>query len=170
MSKPINVYSIPELRQTLIDALPGVFSRLKYTQSYRLIDTKLFFGYSIAAVAGISFLLDKKFEYGDVLLYQKLLLGVYTVLCLIYWHFTTYTEKGINYVGVSKEGEKITVKSYFEDGEPIYRVEFRKSDGVELNTAVPVNKLFTEAGYLQSDIFYEWIDQQVKILCSKKGQ
>lgn len=170
MSKPINVYSIPELRQTLIDALPGVFSRLEYTQSYSLIDTKLVFGYSIAVVAGISFLLDKKFEYGDVLLYQKILLGVYTVLSVIYWYFITYVEKGINYVGVSKEGEKITVKSYFEDGEPIYRVKLRKNDGVELSTALPVNKLFTEAGYLQSNIFYEWIDQQVKILRSKKAQ
>lgn len=66
MSKPINVYSIPELRQTLDEALPATFARLKYKQSFQLIDAKLVLGYSMAAIAAGSFLLDKKFKYSEV--------------------------------------------------------------------------------------------------------
>lgn len=170
MSKPINVYSIPELRQTLDEALPGIFARLNYKQHFRLIDVKLAFGYSIAVVAAISFLLDKKFNYDDVLIYQKLLVGLYTILSAVFWYFTKHVEKGITYVGINKDGEKLVVKTHFEKREPVYLIDLIKGGETKLSSGLPVNKVFNEAGYLQSDLLFQWLSEQLKTLDSKKCQ
>lgn len=170
MSKAINVYSIPELQQTLDEALPGTFARLQYTQSFGLIDTKLAIGYSIAAVAAVSFLLDKKFKFDEVLSYQKGLLATYAVLSLAFWYFTKYIEKGVTYSGIKPSGEKVVVKARFEKKEPLYLVEFSNGDGKELKTSLSATKVFNEAGFLQTDLLFEWLKDQMEILSSKKAQ
>ncbi|GCE98672.1 hypothetical protein ZYGM_002403 [Zygosaccharomyces mellis] len=169
MSKPINVYSIPELRQTLDDALPEVFARHELKQSFRLIDTKLVIGYGIALVAAASFLLDKKFEFDEVLLYQKILVGSYVFLSTVYWYFTKFVQKGITYEGVDKKGRSITVKTFFENNEPLYHVTFMTQGDFDLKTALPVNKVFNEQGFLQTDLLYQWIGQQLTTLETKKA-
>ncbi|QLL32399.1 hypothetical protein HG536_0C05680 [Torulaspora globosa] len=170
MSKAINVYSIPELQQTLDEALPGTFARLQYKRSFRLIDTKLAVGYSIAAVAAVSFLLDKKFQFSEVLGYQQLLLAAYAVLSLAFWYFTRYVEKGVTYEGTKPDGEKITVKTRFANNEPVYLVQFVKEGGAELETRLAANKVFSEAGYLQTDLLFGWLKEQLETLGRKKLQ
>lgn len=170
MSKPINVYSIPELRQTLDEALPGIFMRHEFNQSFRLIDTKLVIGYGIAVVAAASFLLDKKFEFEQVLVYQKILVGSYMVFSTLYWYFTKFVQKGITYEGIDKKGTSIAVKTSFENNEPLYQVTFVTQDAFELKTALPVNKVFNEYGYLQTDLLYQWIGQQLVVLNTKKTE
>lgn len=169
-NKPINVYSIPELRQTLDEALPDVFARHEFKQSFRLIDTKLVIGYGIALVAAASFLLDKKFEFNDVLMYQKILVGSYMVLSTLYWYFTEFVQKGITYEGVNKKGTSIAVKTYFENNEPLYHVDIMTQGKFDLKTALPVNKVFNEHGFLQSDLLYQWIGQQLTTLETKKAK
>ncbi|CAR26608.1 hypothetical protein ZYGR_0H04260 [Zygosaccharomyces rouxii] len=170
MSKPINIYSIPELRQTLDEALPGIFSRYEFNQSFRLIDSQLVIGYGIALVAAASFLLDKKFEFEEVLTYQKILVGSYMVLSTVYWYFTKFVQKGITYEGVNKKGTSIAVKTFFENNEPLYHITFMTQDDFDLKTALPVNKVFNEHGYLQTDLLYQWIGQQLTILETKKAK
>ncbi|AQZ18325.1 SPC2 (YML055W) [Zygosaccharomyces parabailii] len=170
MPKPINVYSTQELRQTLDEALPGVFARYGYKQSFGLIDTKLFIGYASALVAGISFLLDKKFKYEECLPYQVVLVGSYIILSIVYWYFVQYVQKGVTYEGVSKDGNKLSVKTHFENADPLYHVSLLSSDNSEITTALPANKVFTEAGYLQTDLLYEWVGQQLNVLDAKKKQ
>lgn len=170
MSKPINVYSTQELRQSLDEALPGIFSRYHYKQSFGLIDTKLLIGYAIALVAGTSFLLDKKFEYQKCLLYQKLLVTAYIALSITYWYFVKYVQKGVTYEGLSEKGNKVSVKTYFENNDPLYHVSFLRGNESEMTTALPANKVFNEAGYLQTDLLYEWVGQQLKVLDAKKKE
>lgn len=170
MSKPINVYSIPELRQTLDESLPGIFAELHYKQSFDLIDKKLYIGYSIAVVAGVSFLLDKYCSYKDVINYQALLVGAYIILSTLFWYYTKFVEKGIKYIGVNKDGRKLSVKSYFQNGKPDYWVEFDNGKGSSIKTSLAVNKVFNEAGYLQNNLLYQWMEEQLKTLESKKIQ
>ncbi|GAV52594.1 hypothetical protein ZYGR_0AG05850 [Zygosaccharomyces rouxii] len=168
MSKPINVYSIPELRQTLDETLPGIFARHEFKQSFRLIDIKLVIGYGIAVVAAASFLLDKKFEFDEVLTYQKILVGSYMILSTVYWYFTKFVQKGITYEGVNKKGTSIAVKTFFENNEPLYHITFMTQGDYDLKTALPVNKVFNEHGYLQTDLLYQWIGEQLTTLETKK--
>ncbi|CCE91695.1 signal peptidase complex subunit SPC2 TDEL_0D01110 [Torulaspora delbrueckii] len=170
MSKPINVYSIPELRQTLDEALPATFARLKYKQSFQLIDAKLVLGYSMAAIAAGSFLLDKKFKYSQVVGYQKALLVIYGGLSVLYWYFTKYIEKSTVYEGRSPAGEKVSVKTRFEKKEPIYLVDFRLDDKTEVSVGLPATEVFNEAGYLQNELLFQWLERQLKVLSSKKSQ
>lgn len=170
MSKPINVYAIPELRQALDEALPSTFARLKYKQSFKLIDAKLALGYSMAAVAAVSFLLDKKFKYSEVLAYQKILLVAYGGLSVLYWYFTKYIEKSTIYKGKSPEGKKVSVKTRFEKKEPVYLVDFHQDDNAHLSVGLPVTEVFNEAGYLQNELLFQWLESQLKVLNSKKSQ
>lgn len=170
MSKPINVYSIPELRQTLDEALPATFARLKYKQSFQLIDAKLVLGYSMAAIAAGSFLLDKKFKYSEVVGYQKALLVIYGGLSVLYWYFTKYIEKSTVYEGRNPAGEKISVKTRFENKQPIYLVDFRLDDKTEVSVGLPATEVFNEAGYLQNELLFQWLERQLKVLSSKKSQ
>lgn len=137
-AKPINVYSIPELNQALDEALPSVFARLNYERSYALLDGKLYIGYSIAVVAGLSFFLDKKFERDQIVTYQKLLVGAYFVLSLLFWYFSRFIEKGTVYVGKRRgTKEEIYVKTKFEKNEPLYLVELvQKKKGRKLQEGV----------------------------------
>ncbi|EGA73673.1 Spc2p [Saccharomyces cerevisiae AWRI796] len=137
-AKPINVYSIPELNQALDEALPSVFARLNYERSYALLDAKLYIGYSIAVVAGLSFFLDKKFERDQIVTYQKLLVGAYFVLSLLFWYFSRFIEKGTVYVGKRRgTKEEIYVKTKFEKNEPLYLVELvQKKKGRKLQEGV----------------------------------
>ena len=147
-AKPINVYSIPELNQALDEALPSVFARLNYERSYALLDAKLYIGYSIAVVAGLSFFLDKKFERDQIVTYQKLLVGAYFVLSLLFWYFSRFIEKGTVYVGKRRgTKEEIYVKTKFKKNEPLYQVELvqkKKGESAkkELKAKLQVMEIF----------------------------
>ncbi|CAI4035430.1 hypothetical protein SMKI_13G0780 [Saccharomyces mikatae IFO 1815] len=175
-AKPINVYSIPELNQALDEALPSIFARLNYERSYGLLDTKLYIGYSIAVVAGLSFFLDKKFERAEIVVYQKFLVGAYFVLSLMFWYFSRFIEKGTVYVGKKRDTkDEIYVKTKFENNEPLYLVELiQKKKGSntkkELKAQLKVNKVFNESGYLQNEGLFKWFSEQHDVLITKKNE
>ena len=169
MSKPINVYSIPELRQTLDEALAPTFKRLDVEEIHGLTDCKLAIGYSIALVAAGSFLIDKKLDHNDTLLYQKILFGAYLVLSLMFWYVTKYVQKNTVFEGKTKSNDIITVKTKLENNVPIYKMTLSVND-TEVKTELPVNEVFNKAGYLQSNLFYEWLGEQFNILTTKKEQ
>lgn len=169
MSKPINIYSTPDLRQTLDEALPTVFSRLGYTQSFHLIDMKLAIGYSIAVVAGVSFILDKKMKFDEALTYQKLLVIAYMILSTVFWYFTKHIEKGVTFSG-SNGKDKITVVTKMKKYSSLYEVAIKDKSGKTVNVELPVNKVFNAHGFLQQDLLFEWYKQQMKLLAEKKEQ
>lgn len=169
MSKPINIYSTPDLRQTLDEALPTVFSRLGYTQSFRLIDMKLAIGYSIAVVAGVSFILDKKMKFDEALTYQKLLVVAYMILSTVFWYFTKHIEKGVTFSGSSGK-DNITVVTKMKKYSSLYEVAIEDKAGKTVNVELPVNKVFNAHGFLQQDLLFEWYKQQMKLLAEKKEQ
>lgn len=148
-------------------ALPAVFSRLGYTQSFALVDTKLIIGYSIVAVAAISFLIDKKIAWDDSILYQKILVGLYFVFCAVFWYFNKFIEKGTTYQGV-KKSDHITVKTKFQPYTPVFKATFADNHGNSLTTELSSTKVFNEEGYLQFDLLYKWFQDQVEILQTKK--
>ncbi|SCU97680.1 LAFA_0G12662g1_1 [Lachancea sp. 'fantastica'] len=166
MSKPINVYSTPDLRQTLDEALPAVFQRLGFTQSFGLIDTKLILGYSIAVVAGISFLLDKKLKFEESLMYQKILVASYAILSGAFWWFCKYVEKGIKYSGISKD-RKVLVETKMAKYDVNYQVVIRDNHNRSVESVLLANTVFNEAGYLQSDKLFAWFEQQLDSLAKK---
>lgn len=169
MSKPINIYSTPDLRQTLDEALPTMFSRLGYTQSFRLIDMKLAIGYSIAVVAGVSFILDKKMKFDEALTYQKLLVIAYMILSTVFWYFTKHIEKGVTFSGSSGK-DNITVVTKMKKYSSLYEVAIKDKSGKTVNVELPVNKVFNAHGFLQHDLLFEWYKQQMKLLAEKKEQ
>lgn len=173
MNKSVNVYSIGEVAQRLDDEVPIVFHRLGYEQSFKLIDTKLFIGYSIATVAGISFILDKKFGHNNVIQCQRILVIIYFVLSFIFWYFKKFVEASTLYIGKnSKENTTIVFKREYKEAVPIYKTVFilkdqqnqSKSSSVDLQ----VNKVFNEKGYLQTELFFQWVKKQVENMESKK--
>ncbi|CUS20201.1 LAQU0S01e01266g1_1 [Lachancea quebecensis] len=166
MSKPINVYSTPDLRQALDEALPGVFKRLNYEQSFKLIDTKLIIGYSIAIVAAISFLLDKKLRFEEALLYQKMLVGSYAILSAVFWYFNKYVEKGIKFTGHSKE-KTITVTTKMNKYDYNYQVTLGNEANSVVKATLPANTVFNEQGYLQTDILFKWFEEKLDSLYKK---
>ncbi|SCU98597.1 LADA_0H14158g1_1 [Lachancea dasiensis] len=166
MSKPINVYSTPDLRQTLDEALPATFERLGFTQSFKLIDTKLFLGYSIALIAGISFMLDKKWTFEDALTYQKILVGAYVVLSVVFWYFSKYVEKGVKYSGSSGD-RTVVVATKMEKHSVNYEVTLRDDRGKVIEAQLAANTVFNEAGYLQSDRLFKWFEEFLGSLVKK---
>ncbi|CAL9732046.1 signal peptidase complex subunit 2 [Monosporozyma unispora] len=173
MSKPVNVYSIGEVAQRLDDEVPIVFHRLGYKQSFKLIDTKLIIGYSIAVVAGISFVLDKKLGHNNVIQYQRLLVAAYFILSGVFWYFKKFIEKSILYTGTNKENNQtINFKRDIKDGKPIYQTSFiiKSKDGEVKSSEVnlEINKVFNENGYLQTDLFFQWVKKQIENIESKK--
>ncbi|CAI4047707.1 signal peptidase complex subunit SPC2 SKDI_13G0860 [Saccharomyces kudriavzevii IFO 1802] len=175
-AKPINVYSIPELNQALDEALPSVFARLNYERSYALVDAKLYIGYTIAVMAGLSFFLDKKFERSEIIVYQKLLVGAYFILSLMFWYFSRFIEKGTVYVGKKRDTkEEIYVKTKFKNNEPLYLVDLiQKKNGKDsrknLKAKLEANRVFNESGYLQNDVYFKWFSEQLNVLNTKKNE
>lgn len=174
MSKPVNVYSIKEVAQRLDDEVPIVFHRLGYKQSFKLIDTKLFLGYSIAVVAGISFILDKKFGHNNVIQYQRILVISYFVLSLLFWYFTKFIEKSTLYIGRknNKDGTTVTFKRDFKEAVPVYKTVFilkdKQNQSKSLSVDLQINKVFNENGYLQTDLFFQWVKKQIENIDSKR--
>ncbi|CCH62150.1 hypothetical protein TBLA_0G02080 [Henningerozyma blattae CBS 6284] len=185
MSKPINVYSIPELRQALDEALPITLKRLNYTQSHLFQDIKLGLGYSMGLIAATSFLLDKKFKWNQTLFYQKLLVGLYFILSITFWIFNHFIEKGLTYQGINKKDSiKLKIMSRLIENNsrgnsnndtPIYQIHFKlinvnnsTEKNNELTSELLVTKIFSEQGYLQTNLFYEYLNDQINLLKEKK--
>ena len=174
MSKPVNVYSIGEVAQRLDEEVPTVFYRLGYKQTFKLVDTKLIIGYSIAVIAAISFLLDKKFGHNNVIQYQYLLVALYFILSGAFWYFKKFIERSILYTGSNKEKNTIiNFKRKSVEGEPIYQsnfnVKFESGEAKTLDVALEINKVFNENGYLQTDLFFQWVKKQMENIESKRN-
>lgn len=174
MSKPVNVYSIGEVAQRLDDEVPIMFYRLGYKQSFKLVDTKLIIGYSIAIIAGISFLLDKKFGHNNVLQYQYLLVSAYFILSGAFWYFKQFIEKSTLYTGSNKEkNTTINFKRNIKEGEPLYHttfsVNFKSGETKSLDVVLEINKVFNENGYLQTELFFQWVKKQMENIESKRN-
>ncbi|SMN18725.1 similar to Saccharomyces cerevisiae YML055W SPC2 Subunit of signal peptidase complex [Maudiozyma saulgeensis] len=167
MSKPVNVYSISEVSQTLNENLPDVLARLGYTETFELVDQKLLIGYSVAIVAAVSFVIDKQFVHKDIVKYQQYLVGIYCILSVIFWYFKKYVEKAVVYSG-KNDTETIKVKTSYEDSKPLYTVTLIDKKKKTLVSTLEINKVFNKEGYLQSELFLEWIKQQLATLSSKR--
>ncbi|GMM53761.1 signal peptidase complex subunit [Maudiozyma humilis] len=169
MSKPVNVYSISQVSQVLNESLPGVLARLGYTETFELVDQKLLIGYSIALVAAVSFFIDKRFVHDDIVHYQQVLVGAYFVLSVIFWYFKKYVEKSVVYSGKTKNGNAtIKISTAYEEGKPQYSVMFTDKDKKRVESKLEINTVFSAEGYLQTDLFLEWVKQQLATLDNKK--
>ena len=168
MAGAINVYSISQATETINENLPEIFERLGYKQTFSLVDTKLIIGYSIGVVAGASFLLDKKFKHNDLVLYQQILVALYFILSGIFWWFRKFVEKGAVYTGKKANGDTIKVRTSYVDAEPKCQITFINGDKKVFEPTLEINKVYTETGYLQIDLMYEWIKQQLETMGAKK--
>ncbi|BAO38240.1 signal peptidase complex subunit SPC2 [Kluyveromyces marxianus] len=169
MSKPINVYAVSEARQAFEEALPGIFSRLGYTQTFKLIDTKLFLGYSLVVFAAASFLLDKKLTWEESKQYQLILVSLYAVVCGVQWWFNKFVEKGIIYQGTNKDN-KISIGAKFKKNSHEFHIYIADSTNQRVELETSFTKFFNEQGYLQTELLYNYFKQQTEQLVSKKSK
>lgn len=169
MSKPINVYAVPEVRKALDEALPEIFSRLGYTQTFKLIDTKLILGYSLVVFAAASFLLDKKLPWEQSKPYQQVLVALYMILSAVQLWFNKFVEKGTVYQGVKKNGT-VSVGAKYKKHSHEFHVSITNRKGRSLELDTTFTKFFNEQGYMQSDILFNWFKEQLEALGSKKTE
>lgn len=82
-------------------------------------------------------------------------------------------KKSILYTGTNKENNQtINFKRDIKDGKPIYQTSFiiKSKDGEVKSSEVnlEINKVFNENGYLQTDLFFQWVKKQIENIESKK--
>ncbi|AGO12462.1 AaceriAER112Cp [[Ashbya] aceris (nom. inval.)] len=169
MSNAINVYSAPEVHTAIEESLPAVFSRLGYKQDFRLLDTRLLLGYLTAITAAISFVLDRKFKWGDVLIYQQVLVGLYVVLSAAFWVFSRYGERHAVYQG-QRGKERITVRLQSEPSSEYNLVTLEDGAGGQLEARLAAPAIFSADGHLQFGKLHRWFEEQLGLLVQKKRQ
>ncbi|XDT06015.1 Microsomal signal peptidase 25 kDa subunit (SPC25) [Nakaseomyces glabratus] len=162
MSKSINVYSTSEAQKALDELLPSVFARLGYREDHTALDIKLALGYTMAAIAVGSFLLDKKFEKKEIMHYQLILTVLYFALSLVYWVYQKTVNKNAIYHGKKTSGENIKVITSIGKTDPNYKVTvIRNNKNKELELVLPITEVFTEKGFLQGDLVYNWFSKHL---------
>ncbi|AAS52796.1 AER112Cp [Eremothecium gossypii ATCC 10895] len=169
MSNAINVYSAPEVHTAIEESLPAVFSRLGYKQDFRLLDTRLLLGYLTAITAAVSFVLDRKFKWDDVLIYQKALVGLYVVFSSAFWLFSRYGERHAVYQGQQGQ-ERITVRMQPEPGSEHSLVTLEDGAGGRLEARLAAPGVFSADGHLQFGKLHRWFEEQLGLLVQKKRQ
>lgn len=136
--------------------LGDVFETFGYSESFKYFDTKLLLGYSSVALAGLMYYLEKTYKNDFTnkvyVSYLQLTVGAFFFLQFVLYCFTKFVEKGVKYHG-SKNGKTISVfTSTKSKTDPNYIITV-KLDGNTEETAIPLNELFFDDGFLSIDAF-----------------
>lgn len=142
--------------------LPGAFTQLGYDEQFWLQDMKIAFGYGTVAIAAGLFWLEKKFEFNDIKMVNAGLIGVYFILLALMWFFSNLSFKNIKYIGVNKQGDKVTLKGWTTGYDPHYRVKLTvqpkgKPEKTGGEGKIPFEKIYDGMGYLNRDALLEQV-------------
>lgn len=166
MSKAINVYSQPEIENCLSESLPTVFSNLGYTEDHTIIDRKLCAAYFTVTIVCISFILNRKFKWDQVILYQKIILALYCISWIAY-ELIVYRFRNVSYQG-KKNNKTITVKIKFKENKPVADIELIDNTEKHLSAQLKAVEVFTESGFIQLHLLQKWFKEHLEKLMNKK--
>ncbi|KAI0461915.1 hypothetical protein LJB42_004519 [Komagataella kurtzmanii] len=161
ITKPVNLYSVAELRNATDDALPLALSKLGYEQNFSLIDTKLAIGYVATILAGSLYYLEKKYnnDFSNLTYYYSMVALVmgYFALNGLLWLHGKYREKDIKYVGINKNNQKkISIEARVENNTtPIYKVTVIENNRLLGRQDIPFTSIFDEDGFIHIDQLVE---------------
>jgi len=172
MTNPtIQVYSLPDLKNTTDDALPNYLTSLKFEQSHFLTDVRLALGYSAITIAAITFYFDYTLGWDKTKEYTLWAVLAYFTLngALTLW--TWFAEKGKIFTG-ERNGTILTIASHVPKHKPIYNLKVRYNnaktdlpfDWQELEISAPFTKWFAADGQFIAKPFQDWLAAEVPIV------
>lgn len=128
-------------------------SELGYTQSFAFTDSQLAIGLLTVLLAGILFLLDKKYEFDEIYALTVVLVVLYFTLSSILYYFKSAKKyKDVKYVGYDDKGNKMTIKSYSPKFKPLYKVTLILGDNLkETEFEISFLELFDAFGHFRQD-------------------
>jgi hypothetical protein len=154
--KKVSLYSVPALRTEADEHLSEVFDSFGYTESFKLIDTKLALGYLSVALAALMYYIEKQYKNDftnkKYVSYLQILVAGFFIIQSIIFLFGKFVEKNIKYTG-AKKGKAITVSTFIKTKtDPIYRITI-KSDNISNEFSIPFKDIFFDDGFLSMDAF-----------------
>lgn len=152
--KLTGISSIVQLRATCDDNLHASLSELGYTQSFSLIDTKLALGYLTVVIAGLLYVVDKKFGFEKTYNVTVLSVILYFLISGILFYLTsTKKYKNVKYIGYDESNKKILVATWTNKYDPIYhlKIRFNDDESLAIVTSFEFMKVFDAFGYYKQD-------------------
>lgn len=160
-----------QLRTTCDDNIVLSTSELGYTQSFKLVDTKLATGLISVAIAGLLFYVDKK--YGFVATYNVTVASVcvYGALSLFYYYLAYHPQyKNNKFVGYADNGEKLLIAGWSKKHTPTYYVRLDLEKNGHLSTSeasIEFTKLFDGFGYYKQEAMTVFLKAEIEKLQNK---
>jgi len=127
---------------------------LGYTQSFSLIDTKLALGYLTVVIAGLLYVVDKKFGFEKTYNVTVLSVILYFLISAILFYLSSTTKyKNVKYIGYDEKNQKILVATWTEKYDPIYhlKIRFNDEESSSIVTSFEFMKVFDAFGYYKQD-------------------
>ncbi|KHC77373.1 hypothetical protein MGS_03304 [Candida albicans P78042] len=163
--KKTNLNSVNDLRQTTDDHLGLVFQQLGYNESFTLIDLKLGLGLSTVVIAGLLFLVDKKYAWKDSYNLTVIACVLYGIISGVLY-LVNFFNKNVKYIGYDNKGNKLSVATSSNKLDPIYNVTISLNDRL-VNAAFGFNKFFDVVGFFNRDAFTKLVENELNKLNKK---
>ncbi|EMG47540.1 SPC2 Signal peptidase complex subunit 2 [Candida maltosa Xu316] len=163
--KKINLNSVNDLRQATDENLGSIFQQFGYTESFTLTYLKLGLGLSTVVVAGLLFLVDKKYTWKESYNVTVLSCVIYGILSGILY-LINFFNKNVKYIGYDKKGKKLTVAATSTKYDPIYNITITLEEK-SVSGALPFNKFFDVVGFFDRDAFGSLVKEELNKLNKK---
>lgn len=164
--KKTNLNSVNELRQTSDENLGFIFQQFGYTESFALIDLKLGLGLSTVIIAGLLFLVDKKYTWKESYTVTVISCTLYAIISGVLY-LINFLNKNVKYTGYDKKGNKLTVATQSNKLDPIYNITIFEN-GKQVTSALQFNKFFDVVGFLNRDALTKLIGEELNRLNKKE--
>ncbi|KAH3675164.1 hypothetical protein WICMUC_002820 [Wickerhamomyces mucosus] len=158
-----NINSVVDLR-TATDAKIGPsLTKLGFSQSFSLIDTRLGLGYLSAIIAALTFYIEKKFSFQDGFNYTFGLVILYFIVVFFQLLHSKYFEKNIIYKGSNSNDKIVIIRGKIDKYIPQYDLKFDIKDGKNNNKRKSFDKvlqfveIFDKFGNLHEDKLIQWL-------------
>lgn len=164
--------SVVQLRTTCDDNLHASLSELGYTQSFSLIDTKLALGYLTVVIAGLLYIVDKKFGFEKT--YNVTVISVvlyFLISAILYYLTSTKNYKNVKYIGHDESNNKILVATWTQKYDPIYHIKIRFNDNEDsaVVSSFEFMKVFDAFGYYKQDELTRLIKNEIEKVNKKNN-
>ncbi|KAK6465866.1 putative signal peptidase complex subunit [Scheffersomyces coipomensis] len=163
--KKTNLNSVSDLRQTTDDNLSSVLTQLGYDESFKITDIKLALGVSTVAIAGLLFLVDRKYSFDEsynVVVISIILYSIFSAGLL----YLNRIYKNVKYIGYTEKGEKIIIAGWTVKFDPLYYIKITLNDKTTIESSLKFNEFFDVVGYFNRDAFTTLLKHEI----SKKSQ
>ncbi|EGW30696.1 uncharacterized protein SPAPADRAFT_51908 [Spathaspora passalidarum NRRL Y-27907] len=159
--KKTNLNSVNDLRQATDDQLGQVMQQFGYEESFALIDIKLGLGVATVVIAGLLFLVDKKFTFKESYNITVISIVLYG-FCSGLLYLLNFLNKNVKYTGYNKKGRKVTIATWTANKfDPIYHISVTFGDRKQrVVTSFEFTKFFDVIGFFNRDKFIELLGNE----------